>query len=142
MALTPPKAADLRIIVRLCLGLHTRKMGPLPGKELGDLDWTEHGIYALNRNVTLECERRKMYARGEFVVVNGTRVDDEDGICSHIAVGTRKDQGYSSRSGEYRNPNVVSRRPSKLIHLETFVESWKDDTGFDWDTLQSSSNDG
>ena len=78
-----------------------------------------------------------MYARSEFVVVNGIRVDNEDGICPHIAVGTRKDQGYSARSGVYRNPNVVERRPSNLIQLKTLVESWKDDTGVDWDTLKS-----
>ena len=57
-ALTPPKVADLRVIVGVGFGLHTRKLGPHPGKDVGDLDWTEHGIYALNGNVTLKRERQ------------------------------------------------------------------------------------
>ena len=82
-----------------------------------------------------------MYGGGEVVLVNGARVDHEDGIRPHIAVSTRKDQGYSALSGVYCNPQVVSRRLSNLIQLETFVESWKDDTGLNWDTLKSSPND-
>jgi hypothetical protein len=31
-----------------------------------------------------------MYGRSEVVFVNGARVDEEDGIHPHIAVGTRK----------------------------------------------------
>jgi hypothetical protein len=42
----------------------------------------------------------------------------------------------------YRDPQVVKRRPSNLIQLEKFVESWKDDTGIDWDALKSFPSDG
>ena len=52
------KAADLRIVVRECFSLDTRLLGPHTGKKLGDHDRTKDGVYTLNRNVTLERERR------------------------------------------------------------------------------------
>ena len=82
-----------------------------------------------------------MYVRGQVVIVNGGRVDNKDGICSHIAVGTRKNQGYSAWSRVYRNPQVAWGGSANLIQLETFLNSRKDNACIDWDILKSLEDD-